>query len=872
MTTLKFKSWKRSGIFELAASKVGGRLRGHIEIGIENRNNAADAVSQNVRFQIMGPADVKSLAPLAIGRVAPAPLSQGEETTFAPHVEFVAPDLPWRFTPEKPGGANDELLRPWLVLLVGDVDEITIGSDARIFVKPEVLQDYDLTKSARWVHYDETGGRNVSRLVSMRPMQPNREYIAALVPAFQPDGSDAWPAIPNEPLALPDYFHWKFTTGERGDFASLAADLNPEQPSPSLGQTVLTYDRIDPPVELIMQGALAPIGGSESTLIDEVRANVEQLQTPLQDPRGRPVVTLPTYGLFWINNPKETTWGDSLNNDPRYRIAGGLGLRAGIELQEAIALSARSQVGAIEIAAQRIRSLVAGLSASRALWKKRLPSNAFHRLLILGVSARRIVSPEGVLHARLNVTNRPMPASIFSSAARRIFRPGPARTKLAAPNAASAEQILQAANTCPPRPLAAPTGTPNIDPSGEIGERIRTSVKQQKLDPIPLLQALNSLPLTGISPAIQNAIKSFIDRLGQIASQGNGFPFIATTEFLVALSKPQTPTDLEIRRMIADFDDSPDDDDVLDLGDTVATEPPKRDCVPIDLPILEETLSDSIDPTGDRPSVVDQVLETITGLDETPLAEPRICPNVELPLWRFFRDHAPDWLLPGIGELNENTVTAVTTNPEFINAFFVGANTQANSELIWRNFSMFSGCTPLRVFWDRLSPTTGQLQNDIRPIAEWNDDSGLGAATSQASETSRDLVLVIRGTLFNRYPETLVYLTPAEINADGEPDWESDPAFMDLIYPVFQGRVGVDVVFFGFDQQPGEALNHWLVLEEPPPGFRFRNSPPAGDLWNAERIQRFENAESGATFADAAFNEPTRVIIPGNKILPQVTT
>ena len=72
---------------------------------------------------------------------------------------------------------------------------------------------------------------NLSRLLCPRRLEPNRQYFACLVPAFDlgvqrglglaPDGDTAKPAwdVNNAgEVKLPLYYHWEFATGPGGDF------------------------------------------------------------------------------------------------------------------------------------------------------------------------------------------------------------------------------------------------------------------------------------------------------------------------------------------------------------------------------------------------------------------------------------------------------------------------------------------------------------------------------------------------------------------------------------------------------------------------------------------------------------------------------
>jgi hypothetical protein len=284
---------------------------------------------------------------------------------------------------------------------------------------------------------------------------------------------------------------------------------------------------------------------------------------------------------------------------------------------------------------------------------------------------------------------------------------------------------------------------------------------------------------------------------------------------------------------------------------------------------LAGALTDAIDPTAPNPYVVTRVLDTLEGIDS--LAPPQACPDLDLSLWRFLRDEAGDFLLPGVEQLPDDAVTAVQTNPTFVDAFLTGANTQALAELRWRNIPIASGCTPLRSFWDRLNPLLATRERDIRPIAEWPSTSDLGAPAHQTpSGSPSDLVLVCKSALFQRYPQTLVYFVPAVTGANGDPDWETDPDFATATptFPQFQGSIGDEITFFSFDLSPADARGRWVVFEEPPPGYRFRNTPAAS--WPASRVAAFQTATTGAAFADAAFSDPTRVLIRGTAIVLEV--
>ena len=210
-------------------------------------------------------------------------------------------------------------------------------------------------------------------------------------------------------------------------------------------------------------------------------------------------------------------------------------------------------------------------------------------------------------------------------------------------------------------------------------------------------------------------------------------------------------------------------------------------------------------------------------------------------------------MLPGAGDLPEDSVVALATNPTFVESLLVGANHQASAELRWRNIPLVTRWSPLRKFWQRAA---GEL--DIMPIKSWPTADSLGDASLVPDGHGAEAVVAFRTSLFRRYPATVVYLYPQTGN------WTAPAATDDLtpkrIEPVFTGTIGKDITFFGFPVAPEALADHWVVLEEPPAGYRFYSvgttpplpaaQPPAGD----------PDATS-AFFAYRRFAVPVRVLI-----------
>jgi hypothetical protein len=513
------------------------------------------------------------------------------------------------------------------------------------------------------------------------------------------------------------------------------------------------------------------------------------------------------------------------------------------------------------------------------LWRRRLPGDPAARLILYGAAMDRMPTTGGSVLDRVTAPERPLPRNLFSSAARRVLRGGPARTRLAQAGANAPSRVLGVANRCPPPPRKDLQGLPHADkPAAGAGlgdlddliARILDSRTFPKLGLreriIEVIEAIRSDPR--FSRAAR-ALLAFLEEMLKRIDVGEPVPCLALIRLLVPVDLKQG--EIDIGRMLEEFeqiDREPDHEDLLVLLEDLRLPPDRPRCRPVDLGRLEEVVTGAIDPTTERPFMVVRVLDTIDGIDD-PLP-PEICIELDIAAWTFLRDHAPEWLLPGIGELKENAVVALEANPAFNDAFLLGLNTQVISELRFRNIPIPTGCTPARKFWGRI-PTGGiRREDDIEPIGRWAASSPLGDAShAPGGNDARDLVLVFKSELFRRYPDTVVSLQPAQ-ESGGLPDWEvdPDPDPARRVPYTFMGRIGEDLTFFGFDLAPEDARDHWVVLEEPSSGTRFRNA--LGPDVDAGRRARFEQALSGADFAAAAVARLTVVCLRGDVMIPDL--
>ncbi len=193
-------------------------------------------------------------------------------------------------------------------------------------------------------------------------------------------------------------------------------------------------------------------------------------------------------------------------------------------------------------------------------------------------------------------------------------------------------------------------------------------------------------------------------------------------------------------------------------------------------------------------------------------------PTIDEPLYAALAEADPDRFLPGIGDIPDDTITLLETNPRFVEAFLVGANHEMNRELLWRRYPTDRRGTPFHRFWDRVDKAP-----DIGSIHQFRSNLRLGS--NSGADLRGSLVLLVRGQLLRRFPHSVVYAAPAL------PNGKFDPSPTVVEDPIFWGRIAPDVTFVGFDlvREDVEPAPGWyFVIAEQPTGPRFGLDVPTG--------------------------------------------
>lgn len=926
---LIFNAWQRSGLFD-STELTGARLSGTLPLQLEDTATGQQSTG-NAPFTLMAAADIGGLKPGAIRHMAPAPGVNDAETTKYVHIDFYEKDLPWRYTPAKNGGN----LKPWLVLLVGREADIKVdGGFAN--VAANVLGEHDPQKSHLFAHTQtDEAGVVTGRILSPCKLLPQQQYMAVLVPAFGKTGTPLWTVNgdvvtgPSEPLRA--FHYWRFATAEAGDFETLAAALR-IPPAGDIGKAKLYYRRNAVNEELEVYGAITSlqVSAPDQAALNAVHDDLAILTGTLNEER---VISLPDYGRPWLADPAAHAvgWPANLNKDARYRSITGLGTWMGVEGQEALMDAAVVQAGALHEAAALISGMALGIWAQTGLWGRHLGTGTPERLQILGpMMARMLASEGGLLLDAVTSGSSPLAPGLFSATAQRLLRQRSPHTRHVNGGIQLAEAIT-AAN----KPAPTPDQTPE---TGHVNEIIKDmglqsledifqldikwimavieelfriledftkdyNSKRKELETAGRIAEIPEIRIVlarNLGSKIADTLQARLeqrqlpcqgwDTLSMIANEA-GLELLAFCEQLLVYENRREQFREDLYRALARCmgkhncekaltDNTPYKETACDLLLNALDPPPPPQERPVNLDKLAAGLHAALDPRKpDAPARI-RLCKRLEGVDCMRLIPAEFPVGIDYPTWDLLRQYDQEWLLPGAKELPKDSITALQTNPAFIDAYMVGINTQFFSEMRWRDLAAERTGTPLRMFWGQMDYTQGKRLADIQPLAEWAKAPAeeVGALSHQSIQphdadntTGSRLVIAFHSDLFRRYPNTLVYLVkPAAGNApDGEltPAAEHDldellkappqldmPAGADPVEwrknrkyfgPVFPGKLAPDITFFIFDVTPADLSQYWLVLDEPPAELRFRNTETADNT-------------NGAAFASAALDLPTR--------------
>lgn len=923
-----FLPWVRQGASSVIPTRDGlgnnPKQPGVASLTVKLRVNGTDDVERQVR--LYGPGDVVGFDRRQVVRTEPRHLSADFEPNYFPAIEFDRPEFPWLFTPARSG--KNESLRPWLCLVVvRKQDGVALRTNT---TQPLPVLDVgfpavpdrelpDLSDSSAWAHVQVTGsGRDdaslkkalagdpaltVSRLLCPRRLDPLTSYLACVVPTFKlgvmaglgkPITEDdevtlelAWKAGEQQ-VSLPVYYHWEFRTGTGDDFEELVRLLEPRKMPEEVGKRLLDISRPGfktmPATPLELEGALR-VSRAPAPWPDESRQafqaelrkilNAPSLAaTPVGTGPSEPLLAPPIYGEWYAARhtvnlpaapPAVPQWLDELNLDPRHRGVAALGTQVVQTQQEQLMASAWEQFGQIQRVNQMLRQAQLARAVTGVYHAKHFARFSPETLLkVIAPAQSRVVIPDVVN----NVATRSM-------LSRKI----------------AGSSIPSKAVSAPMRRLTSARGV--------INTRFRKTPS-----PTGIVARMNAMSFVAAlrkeaGLVIANTVSAQIPALAQTVTFARSAIASAPphNNFRVFPEGVRTPPQPGVPGQ-------KDSDEAKAFRDAVKAEQDYvqatfRTRMILFLPAVKlddtrDKLLQSVSPEKTITARVQASL-SIKGsalLRDDPLEPFMDAPVFPQPMYEALRDLSQDFLFPGLEHVPPNTVTLLETNPKFVESFMVGLNAEMGREMLWRHYPTDQRGTSFHQFWDTSSGTD---KTDIESIIEWGPNE-LG----KNARAGGNLVLLIRGELLRRYPNSVIYAVPAT-KIDGRLDFKPGAA---ELHPDFRGTLNPDVTFLGFDLKETDALadpGWFFVIQQQPTEPRFGmdapdfgKDPPKLTTWNnlswqhlakdegtlkalshasaKTRLGKVDGAEWGRNSAHQAFitlQRPVRIFIHAKDMIPK---
>ena len=896
---LRFLPWMRRGVSSalLSAADADGVPTGAPGSMAAAVTVESTEVTRQIRLQ--GPGSVVGLHTRQVARQDPEPGSRDFAPSSFVAIELTSPDLPWMFTPAAPQGEKlipwlvlvvvedrpgvelvDDGRRPLSTLRLDDAArELPDLREAWAWAHVQSSADLSAGVEAAFAAQPEAF---LSRLMSPRRLAADTGYRACLVPSFEQgrraglglsvDADDvalAW-GPSTTAIELPVYHRWRFrTASDPGDFESLVKKLSPRTLDGAVGVRDLEIGRSGstalPDQAGVTVGFAGALVSPNFQTPDWEDSHREAFQPAMHQLLGEslaadgsagagydwsqddPVVAPPAYGALAAGLdtvPEATTppsddapaWLAEVNLDPAHRAVAGLGAEVVRRHQETLAADAWDQAAGLgEINRVLNRSRLAAEVGRRT--KGRLDAWDDGALLQLSRGAQaRLKGADMTTTLRGRLRQSRLPDGLISGAFRRRVRPGTTVARAASASAvagsvAPASELTQRFVSDPPAMLAyarstVPFGTVFMD-----GSNADTPGAGGTDALIGTIQTFGLAALRGrIPPGASTTLPAerlTLPRAG-LSLEGRASPAAATVAATtvaantvaantVAATRVAAPTGALGERVVADVPVAVDEGGVKALDVAQAVEVVRQKLDPVAVLALRVR------------SLITAPAAAWNG-DDVP-AGMWVDPVFTRALQPLLVEVDPELMLPGLGALLTDTVALARVNPAFVEAFLLGANVELGRELVWREFPADLTGTWLRTFWQAAQPA-----DDVPRVADWGPGS-LG--THQGSmDPDRVLVLLIKSDLLRRYPNTLIYSVKARWEHDAGTDaWErvEDPKPAPL-YPIFAGSLSRDVVFLGFQLDPGEDVathvrgsseqragqpGRFFIFEQPPTAPRF---------------------------------------------------
>jgi len=607
-----------------------------------------------------------------------------------------------------------------------------------------------------------------------------------------------------------------------------------------------------------------------------------------------PIITSPLYGRWHAavsrllkerdgtDIPNNNNWIHELNLDPRFRVPAGFGTNIIKKHQEEYMHAAWEQLGDVLTINHIILLAQLAIEVSDFIYTKHFTTmSADKKILFTAPLQKRIVLDGKTVFNQ--VQNSTVPYAATTAAFRKVTRPRGSFLKqmnkdvVLKPESLVTRLAEGTVVAAPPK--AAPAGAiklavlkKNLAPKNIPGF-IKDLLTRQPLSRfIPLICALTlllALILTGGAGLVMMLLFIAISAVAYALMQRW---YKQLTSFEQTAETNQTPAAVDALPKSPDFTitqpgaTAP----AVHFGTTDSVEAVKfkralKDAysfvsvdfaepvkTKLDVARLAENIHSALDPRKTiphrtlanihlPPSIRDQIAEYFAPVMKYP--------KIDLPMYLPLSILSPDLFLPNINLIENNSICLLEMNEKFIEAYMAGLNHEMSRELLWREYPTDQRGSYFRQFWDVSSVYTGnpppkdekESLRDIKEMHTWSKHSNLGQQNNRIkADEAPPVVLVIRGELLKKYPNTVIYAQKSAWvkNKHGEldatinrtlveltPAEEKDPPKTKMLTPMLEAVVAPDIYFFGFNLTAKEVFGGEKTTEDPGWFFVLKERP-----------------------------------------------
>ncbi len=583
-----------------------------------------------------------------------------------------------------------------------------------------------------------------------------------------------------------------------------------------------------------------------------------------------PLVTPPIHGNWHAaverGDASGTGWVDGLNTDPRYRAAAGLGARVIRKYQERYMRLAWEQIGDVIRVNHAIRRAQLASKAAAAAFTKtleKLPSS--RATAIAAPTFARIMASPVTLRAMVNRSR--LPRAVLMPAMRKHLRPRGLIARRLLPIDARQDAMTAvmvglndgtiSASPPPPAPGGATVEGTNAGATRPPWQTwlmkywwlilvILLAALLLAAVVSPVLALVVAIVAAGAAIAVLRAIRARdpdVAVAGMLGPDGMtpeaitsietqpDFEFTGTeaegTLPPVPVGSPLTPGDnaaaRDLRRALTDFHAA-----------LAVRTPPVPEKPALDLPLVYGKAMAALEPHAAIATRFAPLMQ-VGGVDVVTFARARYRrprrprsaipevmnhPDIKDPMYLPLDEISDEYFVPNLKLIPNNTISLMQTNQPFIESYMVGLNHEFGRELLWREYPTDQRGSVFRQFWDvstyvdrlgRDPKTLAEALKDIPKIHTWDRSSTLGSHNNRdAQGDASQVVLVIRGDLLKRYPNTFIYAQKATwgtgtrnnrlvLTDESGELYVTNPADTRLRFPLYRARVAPDIHFIGFD-------------------------------------------------------------------------